>query len=48
MATRRTNKGQVIDFDALPLTLANVPAVGNTGTDGKVMKEPKQERLQTC
>ena len=35
MATRRTNKGQVIDFDALLSTQGNVPAVGNTGTDGK-------------
>lgn len=36
MVQRRTNKGQIIDFDALRSTQeAARPAVGNMGTDGK-------------
>jgi len=35
MSQRKTNRGQVIDFDALVNTQGNKPAVGNMNTDGK-------------
>ena len=35
MSTRRTNKGQIIDFDALLSTQGETPAVGNTGAHAK-------------
>tara|TARA_B100000575_G_C23139600_1_gene662853 strand:+ start:4171 stop:4632 length:462 start_codon:yes stop_codon:yes gene_type:complete len=42
MSTRRTNKGQIIDFDALLSTQGESPAVGNTGTDAKGnIRDPK-------
>lgn len=34
MSQRKTNRGQVIDFDALLSTQGDRPAVGNMGTDG--------------
>lgn len=46
MSQRRTNKGQVIDFDALLSSQGEVPAVGNTGTDavGNV-RDPKSGEI---
>lgn len=35
MSQKRTNRGQIIDFDALLAQQGNKPAVGNMGTDGK-------------
>jgi hypothetical protein len=35
MSQRKTNRGQIIDFDALLAQQGDKPAVGNMGTDGK-------------
>ena len=35
MSQKRTNRGQIIDFDALLAQQGDKPAVGNMGTDGK-------------
>lgn len=35
MTQRRTNRGQVIDFELLQTQQGSRPAVGNMGTDGK-------------
>lgn len=35
MVQRKTNRGQIIDFDSLLAQQGNTPAIGNMGTDGK-------------
>ena len=48
MSQRRTNRGQIIDFDALRNTQGDKPAVGNMHTDGNGnVLGPGGEVLQT-
>ena len=35
MSQRKTNRGQVIDFEALQAAQGDRPAIGNMGTDGR-------------
>ena len=45
MVQRKTNKGQVIDMDALMASQGGRPAIGNSGTNGEIIQS-KEERAR--